>query len=133
MNINLITPPDILHNDNFQLLVVGPSGSLSKEIQNTIFKNANDSLNVYIYDRQEYKGEDVDWLLNVFKQSDLVIVDVDNCASHCRDLLSYMIAKEKTYWLTNSQDSVYNNLSKNKIYTLDSLSSIGDYFETTKK
>jgi hypothetical protein len=41
-----------------------------------------------------------------------------------------MIAKNKTYWLTNSQDSVYNSLSSNKIYNLDFLSKIGDNFET---
>jgi hypothetical protein len=51
--------------------------------------------------------------------------------SWARDLLSYMIAKNKTYWLTNSQDSVYNSLSSNRVYNLDFLSNIGDNnFET---
>jgi DNA-dependent RNA polymerase auxiliary subunit epsilon len=41
-----------------------------------------------------------------------------------------MISKNKTYWLTNSQDSVYNSLSNNKVYNLEFLSNIGDNFET---
>ena len=44
-----------------------------------------------------------------------------------------MIAKNKTYWLTNSQDSVYNSLSNNKVYNLDFLSNIGDNFENETK
>ena len=132
-NINLITPPDILHNDSIQLLFVSPSGDLQKEIQKTVFSSVEDSLNVYIYEQPTYDKDNVNWLLNVFKQSDITIIDIDNCTEHCRDLLSYMIAKNKTYWLTNNQDSVYNNLSKNKIYTLDFLSNIGEHLETTKK
>jgi len=70
-------------------------------------------------------------LLNVFKMCDLALIDVDNTSPWARDLLSYMIAKPKTYWLTNSQDSVYNSLSNNRVYNLNFLSNIGDNnFET---
>jgi len=88
-------------------------------------------VNVYYYDKSNYNNDDVNWLLTIFKLCDTVIIDVDNVAPYAKDLLSYMIAKDKTYWLTNTQNSVYNNLSNNRVFTLEFMSAIGDKdFET---
>ena len=120
----------MLFNDSLQLLLVYPSKQLQDELQDTFLADYDADVNVYIYDKPVQDKEEVDWMLSVFKQCDVTIIDVDNASSWCRDLASYMIAKNKTYWLTNSQDSVYNSLSSNKIYNLDFLSKIGDNFET---
>ena len=128
--INIVTSPDVLFNDSLQLLLVYPSKILQDELQDTFLAQSDDDVNVYVYDKPVYDKDEVKWLLSVFKQCDIAIIDVDNTSSWCRDLASYMIAKNKTYWLTNSQDSVYNSLSSNKIYNLDFLSKIGDNFET---
>ena len=120
----------MLFNDSLQLLLVYPSKKLQDELQDTFLADYDADVNVYIYDKPVQDKEEVDWMLSVFKQCDVTIIDVDNTSSWCRDLASYMIAKNKTYWLTNSQDSVYNSLSSNKIYNLDFLSKIGDTFET---
>jgi hypothetical protein len=128
--INIVTPPDILFNDSLQLLLVYPSKQLQDELQNNFLTNANLDINLYVYDKPVQDKKEVEWMLSVFKQCDVAIVDVDNMSPWARDLASYMIAKNKTYWLTNSQDSVYNSLSSNKVYNLDFLSIIGDNFET---
>jgi len=121
----------MLFNDSLQLLLVYPSKQLQDELQNNFLSNTNIDINIYVYDKPVYDKNEIEWLLSVFKQCDTAIVDVDNTSSWARDLLSYMIAKNKTYWLTNSQDSVYNSLSNNKVYNLDFLSTIGDNnFET---
>jgi hypothetical protein len=128
--INIVTSPDVLFNDSLQLLLIYPSKILQDELQDTFLAQSDDDVNVYVYDKPIYDIDEVKWLLSVFSQCDVAIIDVDNASSWCRDLASYMIAKNKTYWLTNSQDSVYNSLSSNKIYNLDFLSKIGDNFET---
>ena len=121
----------MLFNDSFQLLLVYPSKQIQDELQNTFLANTDLDINVYVYDKPVYTTEEIKWLLSVFKQCNLAIVDVDNSSPWARDLASYMIAKSKTYWLTNSQDSVYNSLSSNRVYNLDFLSNIGDNnFET---
>jgi len=121
----------MLFNDSFQLLLVYPSKQVQDELQNNFLTNADLDINLYVYDKPVQDKKEVEWLLSVFKQCDVAIVDVDNMSPWARDLASYMIAKSKTYWLTNSQDSVYNNLSNNKVYNLDFLSKIGDNnFET---
>ena len=128
--INIITPTDILFNDSLQLLLVYPSKQLQDELQDTFLADYDADVNVYIYDKPVQDKEEVDWMLSVFAQCDVTIIDVDNSSPWARDLTSYMIAKSKTYWLTNSHDSVYNSLSNNRIYNLDFLSNIGDNFET---
>jgi hypothetical protein len=128
--INIVTSPDVLFNDSLQLLLVYPSKPLQDELQDKFLAQSDDDVNVYVYDKPVHDKDEVTWLLSVFKQCDVAIIDIDNTSPWCRDLASYMIAKNKTYWLTNSQDSVYNSLSSNKIYNLDFLSKIGDTFET---
>ncbi len=122
-NINLITPPDKIFSDAVSILLVFPSKQLQQEIQNEVFPSAKESINVYLYDKQQYSTTDIDWLLSIFTLSNIVIVDVDNCPPYIRDLASYMIAKPKTYWLTNSVDPVYNHISGNRIYNISILSS----------
>lgn len=127
--VNLITPFDILHDDSYQMLVLYPSSETQKALQYDFLGNVDFNVNLYYYDKPNYQKEEVDWLLNCFNIAKTVIIDVDNVAPHIRDLLGYFISKSKTYWLTNSQDSVYNHISRNKTYTLDFLSNIGDNFE----
>jgi hypothetical protein len=123
VNINLITPPDKVFSDAVNVLVIFPSSDLQQQIQNEVFPNAKESINVYLYNKPQYTNTDIDWLLSVFNLCQIVIVDVDQCPPHVKDLLSFMIAKPKTYWLTNAVDSVYNHISSNRIYNISILSS----------
>jgi hypothetical protein len=111
--INLITPPDKLHNDAFSLLLIQPTEFTKSQIQ-AIVQEIDIAINIYLYETS-----DVDWLLDVTALADCVIVDIDNCNSATRDLCSYLIAKPKTYWLTQGENTVYNKLSANRIYDLD--------------
>lgn len=129
--INIITPPDFLFNDSFQLLLIYPSKDIQDEIQNKFLGSTSKDVNLYYYDKPVYAKSDLEWLVNVFNLCNTAIIDVDNTAPWARELLSYMIAKPKTFWLTNSQDSIYNILSKNRVYNLDFLSNTGEEnFET---
>lgn len=124
--INIVTYPDQLFNDSYEILLLYPSKDLQNELQEKFLTHFEDDSNVYLYDKRHYNKDEVDWILKIFKSVDIVIADVDNCSHWFRDLLSYMIAKNKTYWLTNSQESVYNHISKGKIYNLDFLLETGD-------
>lgn len=128
--VQLITPFDILRDDNYQMLLMYPSADTQKSLQYDFLGKIDFDINVYIYDKPEYNDKEIEWLLNVFGVCDLAIIDVDYVSPHIRDLLGYFIAKPKTYWLTNSQDTVYNHISKNRNYTLDFLSNLGGTIET---
>lgn len=128
--IKIITAPDILYNDSIQILLVSPSKTLQKELQDKYLATTDHDINVYYFNEEVYNKENTAWLLSVFKMSDITIIDVDNTPSYLRDLLSYMIGKNKTYWLTNAHDIVYSHISDNRVYTLDFMSTIGGNFET---
>jgi hypothetical protein len=131
--INLITAPDILFGDCSSILLIYPSVAVQNELQHKILNNIDDDLNIYIFNDTVYDEKNVDWLLSVFHSVDFVVVDVDNCQPFIRDLLSYLIAKPKTYWLTKADQCMYNHISNNRIYNFDSIQQIGDISVETKQ
>ena len=115
-NITLVTPPDKVFNHNKSVLLIYPSNSLKEEFQ-TLVQDWNVDFNLYVYDLESTE-QNFDWLLSLCKIADYVIFDIDNSTSEVRDLASYIIANTNTYWLTNAAESVYNNISMNRIYDL---------------
>lgn len=125
--IKLITPPDRLYSQELTILLIYPSKKVKEEFS-VLMANIEGGANVYLYELED--EHEPEWLLDTFMQSDIVILDIDNCSSDVRSLAAYFIAKDKTYWLTNSQDSLYNVISKNRIFSLDFLhQKLGGTFE----
>ena len=121
---------DKLFNDAVQVLLIFPSKELQESVQKHLFVDIEQDINVYIYEQEVSSDIDLDWLLTVFKMSELTIIDVDNVQPYLRDMLSYMIAKPKTFWLTKGENRVYNKLSNNRFNDFKFLSKLGGNFET---
>lgn len=126
--INVITAPDKIYNDSYRILLLFPTAHTLNEIQNQILTRVN-SLNIYLYNQPNYNTDDINWMLDSFYSADFVLIDIDNSPIYCKDLFSFLIAKSKTYWLTNAVDSVYNHISNNRLQDLNILSTIGDQIE----
>jgi len=126
--INLITPPDILRTDALTWLFIYPRKDIQKQLQDDILANYDGTMNLYYYDQPNYNKDDVEWLLNVFELAEVVVIDVDNCEPYIIDLMSYLISKSKTYWLTMRDESLYTHISSNRIYDLSFLNT-GDTIE----
>jgi hypothetical protein len=114
--INLITPIDIIENYDYTFLLVCPSDDTKEQFQNLI-DNFDFNINVYLYEEQEEL--ELDWLFNVRSRADIVILDIDNFPPILRDTIGHLIGYSNTYWLTKSENLVYNKISSNKIYNLD--------------
>lgn len=131
-DINLITAPDRLFNDSLSFFLVYPSMEV-KEQFNNLLSNVDQPFNVYLYESQPDEHE-IDWLLSTHKIVDFTIIDVDNCPSEVRDLVSYFIANSKTYWLTKGEQMFYTKISNKRIYNLDYFADkIGGNLETQAK
>jgi hypothetical protein len=128
--INIITPPDKIYNDNYKILLLFPTKNTLNEIQSRVLTKV-DSLNIYLYDKPVYNKEDTNWMLDVFFTADFVLIDIDSVPPYFRDLLSFLVAKSKTYWLTNAVDCMYNHISNNRLQDLNILSIIGDHIEVS--
>ena len=115
--INLITPPDILHNKNKSILCVSLDNENRKSLQNVIAK-VQENLNIYIFDNDI---TEIDWLLNLHKICDVCIVNLDNLPQEIRTIMSYLISFDNTYWLTKGEQIMYNKISSNRIFELDQI------------
>lgn len=123
--VNIITPPDKLFNRSFSVLLISPRKELLQEIQDQVLPFWEFTSNLYYYDKEIYNKNDTNWLLDVFNLSDLTLLDIDNSPIYIRNLSSFFISYEKTYWLTNDQNPVYNHLSNNRIYNAQFMLDIG--------
>ena len=115
--INLITPPDILHNKNKSILCVSLDNENRKSLQNVLAK-VQENLNIYIFDNDI---TEIDWLLNLHKICDVCIVNLDNLPQEIRTIMSYLISFDNTYWLTKGEQIMYNKISSNRIFELDQI------------
>lgn len=113
--INLITPPDKLFNLNLSYLLVKPSIHVKQQFQ-TLLSHSIEELNVFIFDQEE---TDIDWLLSVANQSDVVIIDVDNCDPITKQFVTFLLAQPNSHYITNDEITPYGLISKNRIYNLD--------------
>jgi hypothetical protein len=113
--ITVITPPDKLFNLTLSYLLVKPSNHVKQQFQ-AILSQSIDDLNVFIYDQDD---NDISWLLSVVHQTDVVIIDVDNCDPITKQFVTFMIAQPYVHYITNDEITPYNLISKNRIWDLD--------------
>lgn len=116
--INLITPPDVLHNQAIDIMLIRPNETVRNHIHN-ILENIDEAFNIYLYDPQTEEEQDLAWMLSVARISKYVILNVDNLIGVERNFSSYIISLPSTYYLTNDEITPYNKISVNKIYNLE--------------
>lgn len=113
--ITVITPPDILFNSTPGYLLIKPSIHIKQQFQSILSKSMMD-LNVFIFDDDEH---DISWMLNASNQSDVIIVDIDNCDEITKKFVTFIIARPNAYYITTDEITPYGLISKNRIYDLD--------------
>tara|TARA_B100002019_G_scaffold292016_1_gene313876 strand:- start:17275 stop:17655 length:381 start_codon:yes stop_codon:yes gene_type:complete len=120
MTINVITPPDVLHNQATSILAIQPSEDTRMKLQNVIGET-NIAINLYLYDAS-ITGNNIAWMLNIARLADYIIIDLDLLTQEERRFASYLISLPQSFYLTNDETTQYNLLSANRIYDLDWLS-----------
>jgi hypothetical protein len=124
--INLITPPDIVYNDAFSIVMICPCDGMKLELQSHLATTDID-VNVYMLSNNEI---DIGWLLSIVKWVDVVIFDMDNAEDQVHDFRSYLLSHSNVFWLTNREYPCYNILNTNREYNLDFLQQqLGGYIE----
>ena len=117
-NINVITAPDVLHNQATNFFLINPTSSTRTQFQN-LLENFKGACNVYLYDPQTDEERNYDWLLNISRMVDYNIIDIDNMGYIEKNLASYLISLPNSFYLTKDEYTPYNMLSVNRIYDLD--------------
>lgn len=123
--INLITAPDTLFNSSASILLVNPDNDI-KESLNNILKNISDDLNLYLY--EEAIHNDIDWLINIARTVDYIILNIDEC-NVTKWLVGFLLSMNKTFYLTTGEGLQYNIVNVNRIYDLNQFAEGVNYFE----
>ena len=121
--LNLITSPDKLFNDDPSLLLVNPSDTIKENFNHYAQQFEND-VNLYLYENSE---TDLRWLLEVVETVDHIILDIDN-TKVSPWIIGHLLGFGKTFYLTNTPDSVYNVINNNRIYELKQFIEGVNYF-----
>jgi hypothetical protein len=116
--INVITPPDVLHNQATSFLLIQPTSLIRQQFQ-ILLQSFDQACNVYLYDPQTDEERNYDWLLNISRMVDYNIIDLDNMGYIEKNLASYLISLPNSFYLTNDEYTPYNMISVNRIYDLD--------------
>jgi hypothetical protein len=118
--ITVITPPDKLLNSSPSLFLITPSVYVKNQVQDFINTYTYD-LNLYMYTEED---RNIEWVLNTIHIADYTVYDLDNSSPELRNFSSYIISKNKVFYLTNDSSTPYNLISNNRIYELSFLTSL---------
>ena len=77
---------------------------------------------------EDPNGKDIDWVLNVHKISQIVILDLDNLPPYWKKLESYLVSFGNTYYLTKAEEIMYNKISANRIFAVEEIESKSELF-----
>ena len=117
MTINVITPPDVLHNQAINIFAIQPSEETRRKLQDAISK-ADVPLNLYLYDAS-ITGNQIAWMLNIARLADFIIIDLDIMTQEERRFASYLLSLPQSFYLTNDETTPYNLINANRVYDLD--------------
>lgn len=119
-DIKLITPPDIIYDHTFSILLIYPNQSQKAEIQN-ILQGTDKDCNIYFYEQLNEDIQDIDWLLNLHRLCQFCFVNIDLIIPNIKLLTSYFISFPNTYWFTQGNSYLFDKISKNQIFNFDIL------------
>lgn len=129
-DIVVVTYPDKVYNDNHNLLLIGCSPYYKTELQKVLAKDVP-PVNVYLYDslhdRQTQLDQDYEiehkhqhqYLLDLINTADTILIDLDNCDAELSTIISFVLGKTKSFWLTKGENMFYNTINNNRVYDID--------------
>ena len=130
-DIYLVTPPDKLFNKNYSVLLLYPYDDLKQQVQSLLEAKTN-SINVYLYEAVT-EEQNIAWVLESHRICDLVIIDIDFVDHHVKDMLSYLISFNHTYWRSQGENLMFNKLSCIRFYQCEEIRAFTQEVGETKQ
>ena len=122
--INLITPPDVLHNKNFSISLININEK-EKETCSIFLSKQDDNkeINLYAYNNDNNPN----WLLNSVRWNETpVYINLDNTIDISVNYTSYILSLSNVYYSTTDQN-------KSELYSLLNVNKVSDVQEFLKK
>ena len=117
--INLITPPDTLHNNNFSISLININDREKETVSIFLSKqDDNREINLYAYSNDKNPT----WLLNSVRWNDTpVYINLDNCTDISVQYISYMLSKSNVFYSTQDANTkeTYSLINVNQVENID--------------
>lgn len=116
--INLITPPDTLHNKNFSLNLINTTDNEKEKISLYLGKQEDDrEINLYAYTNESNPG----WLLNRINGNIPTYINLDNTSDISVKYTSYILSMSNVYYFTEDKNTkeIYSLISANYVTGLN--------------
>ena len=115
--INLITPPDTLHNNNFSLNLINTTDSEKETISRYLGKKEdNREINLFAYTNENNPT----WLLNRIDGKIPTYINLDNTTDISVQYTSYILSIGNIYYSTSNKNTkeIYSLISANYVTDL---------------
>lgn len=116
--INLITPPDVLHNNNFSLNLINTTEEEKEKISSYLGMQKDDrEINLFAYTNESNPS----WLLNRTNGNINTYINLDNTSDISVQYKSYILSKSNVYYYTddNNTKEIYSLISANYVTGID--------------
>lgn len=121
--INLITPPDELHNNNFSINLININSEEQQTVSIFLGRQTDErDVNVYAYNNENNPS----WLLNRINGKTYTYINLDNCTDTSVQYISYMLSMNNVYYATN-------DVNKKELYSLITTNYISNVNDFLKK
>lgn len=115
-NINIISPPDNIFNQNANYLLVRPTNTLKLELQQLLIET-DEEVNVFVFDE---KDTDVAWLMSVSQYAGVIVVDIDNCDTSLYPFIGLLLLHPNSCYIS-SNPQPWHLISRKRIFNLEGL------------
>jgi len=112
--INLITPPDTLHNKNFSINLINTTDDEKEKLSLYLGKQKDDrEINLYAYTNESNPG----WLLNRINGNIPTYINLDNTSDISVKYTSYILSMSNVYYFTADKNTkeIYSLISANYV------------------
>ena len=116
--INLITPPDTLHNKNFSLNLINTTDEEKEKISSFLSVQADDrEINLYAYTNESNPS----WLLNRIDGKIPTYINIDNTTDISVKYTSYILSMSNIYYTTKDENTkeIYSLISANYVTNIE--------------
>ena len=112
--INLISPPDRLHNNNHTFNLINTTPQEQEQVSMFMAKNdVSEEVNIYVYNNESNPN----WLLETVDGKNSTYINLDNTGDISVKYTSYMLSQSNVYYYTGDENSseIYGLLNQNKV------------------
>ena len=115
--INLISPPDRLHNKNHTFNLINTTPQEQEQVSMFLAKNeVSEEVNIYVYNNESNPT----WLLETVDGKNNTYINLDNTQDISVKYTSYMLSQSNVYYYSGDANSneIYSLLNQNKVASI---------------